>query len=150
MDKLKFDNFIKNSFDNDFMLTHYIEERKTLKIEKTIFNIKSKKYFDIVVDNIETPRYLSLFFLDQKIGFLTLTDFDTERGLFLSVKEVLILDNGFRGLGLCQELYIFALNIKNNLGLVSFIPNRIDENCIPNIYKKFNTFILDDYEYILK
>ncbi len=145
-----FENFLIKSFDSEFELLFYKEERKRLNIIKTLFNEKSKKYFDIVVDNKNNPRYFSLFFLDDKIGYLSLEDFDSPMGLFLNVKEVLILNTGYRGFGLCQELYLEALKVKSIDGLVSFIPNRIDEKCIPNIYGNFKTKIIDDFEYILK
>lgn len=147
---IEFEEFLTKSFDSEFALLSYKEERKELKIIKTFLNEKSGKYFDIVVDNIENPRYFSLFCLDEKVGYLSTNEHFNEEDLFLNVKEVLILDSGYRGLGLCQELYYVALEVKGIKGVSSFIPNRINEKCIPNIYEKFKTIIKDDFEYILK
>lgn len=143
------------------VLKGYINENK--------YNISNDEYgnymvynqndYKILVNNEKSPTYITLWYLEndtwEKVGALNVNiserrfsnDHDFEK--YYKVSEIEIKPK-HRGLGFGKKMYDILIDMKGDdiKGLYSYLPDRVNKNQIPKIYKKYKSFIENDYEII--
>ncbi len=133
-------------------------ERTPLYIDKDGKNI----VFDngdgilIVVDDVNNAHYISLWDMKKesrrKVGFLIITKSKMSfKGEEYNTLDSVEIDKEYRGKGYGHKLYEIALKYLNNnvKGIVSYLPDRVNKNQVPAIYRKFDNEIIDNTYHII-
>lgn len=106
--------------------------------------------YKIAVSDNNNPTRISVWKEDKNIGnmYNQVTKYKGEKYLKVSSIDI---DKKYRGLGLGKELYRVALKYTDTKGILSYLPDRINKNTVPSIYKSLGGVIEDgDYAIIYK
>ena len=142
-------------------IKEYLNENK--------YNISNDEYgnyvvynqndYKILVNDKQSPTYITLWYFEnnkwEKVGALNVNiserrfDNDKDFEKYYKVSEIEIKPK-HRGLGFGKKMYDILIDMRGDdiKGLYSYLPDRVNKNEIPKIYKKYKSFIENDYEII--
>ena len=118
------------------------------------------KDYRISVDSPKNAKHIVLWYNKDnkwsKVGALTASgtdkrfEWDNDIMDYLKINEVEI-NKEHQGKGFGTKLYqtLFDFCDKQYKGLMSYLPDRVNKNQVPSIYKKFKTKTQGDYHVIL-
>lgn len=108
----------------------------------------------IAVDSEEDAKYISLWYDNKKIGFLT-----AQKGINridgISPDDILLvgkveIDKKHRGNGLSKPMYkaLIDFSANNIKAIASYLPDRVNKKQVPNIWNSLGGKTENDYDYI--
>jgi len=154
---IEYNKIIKESINRN--------DRKVLFVDQDGKNIVyDDGEYRIAVDSPNDCRYVTLWHKEiikekeywAKRGALTANvserrfDWDKDFQYYLSIGEIAI-EREFRGKGYGSKMYDVLIKYSNPkiVGLYSYLPNRVNKQQVPSIYRKYNPKIVGDYQVIL-
>jgi len=104
--------------------------------------------YSISVNDISDATFIALWYDGKRVGALELVNTSLD---YIKVSNVSI-QKKHRGMGLSRQLFRLALIFidANKKGLCSYLPDRYNKKQIPKLYKRFNSFVNGDFEYITR
>jgi ribosomal protein S18 acetylase RimI-like enzyme len=139
----------------------YLNENK-YKISKDEYGnyvVYNQNDYKILVNDKKSPTYITLWYFQnnkwEKVGALNVNisevrfKNDNDFKKYYKVSEIEI-NPKHRGLGFGKMMYDILIDMRGDdiKGLYSYLPNRINKKEIPKIYRKYKSFIENDYEII--
>lgn len=106
----------------------------------------------VSVDNITNATYIGLWNSDGKIGSLSLVGERYYNNRIYRKVDYIEINRRYRGGGYGNLLYEIGLKyLREDIdGIYSYLPDRSNKSQAPRIYKRFNSWVEGDYEYIKK
>jgi hypothetical protein len=110
----------------------------------------NKGDYSVKLDDLEDPRYVSLFYNDTKVGDMSTRHIPGYRN-FLSPNDIQI-DKDHRGNGLAYWMFkILFDNLSNKYdGLIFHRPEITNKVQIPKVLERLGVEVLDDDHFVLR